>query len=160
MKPEQTTYVEHVGRFWESLSMSRTAGRILGWLMICEPAYQSATDLVNTLEISTGSVSTQVRLLERIGLVERITFRGDRARYYQLPDHVWAKTLNTELDRIRQMRTLAEAGSALVPTTRPERITELGAIAQFFEDEWPDLLARMSEEIDTGRGFQGLERQS
>lgn len=160
MKPEQATYVEHVGRFWESLSMSRTAGRILGWLMICEPAHQSATDLVNTLQISTGSVSTQVRLLERIGLVERITFRGDRLRYYQLPEHVWGKALNTELDRIRQMRTLAEAGSAVVPTTRPERVTELGAIAQFFEDEWPDLLARMSEQLDIGRASQRYERQS
>lgn len=129
--------------------MSRNAGRILGWLMICEPPHQSATELVETLEISTGSVSTQVRLLEQIGLVERTSFRGDRARYYQLPDHVWMKTMDTELARITQMRLLADAGANVIPETHPERVTELGDIARFFQQEWPALLTRMAQHLGT-----------
>ena len=143
----QADFVETVGRFWESVSLARTAGRILGWLMICEPAHQSAADLVGALDVSTGSVSTQVRHLGQLGLVERTTFPGDRASYYQLPEGVWVRTMEAELARMVQMRALAEAGSGVLPTTRPDRVTELGVIAEFFSEEWPGFLAKLSQRL-------------
>lgn len=144
----QSEYVERVGRFWESLSMGRTAGRILGWLMICEPPHQSASELAGTLGASAGSISTQVRLLQRLGLVERITFSGSRASFFQLPDHVWLRSMDAELARIVEMRALAEAGAPVTPDRRPERVTELAAVADFFADEWPSLLDRLSQRIE------------
>ena len=111
MKPEQSEFVEESGRFWESQGMSRTAGRLLGWLMICEPPHQSAAELVSDLEISTGSVSTQVRVLEQVAMLERVTFRNDRATYYQLRDHVWARLMEGEVDRLQHLRKLAASAS-------------------------------------------------
>ncbi|MBK5267693.1 MAG: MarR family transcriptional regulator [Acidimicrobiia bacterium] len=144
----QSDYVERVGRFWESLSMGRTAGRILGWLMICDPPHQSAAGLRTNLGASAGSISTQVRLLEQLGLVERVTFSGSRASFYQLPDHVWSRSMDTELVRIVQMRALAEAGSAVIPNIRPERVTELEEVAKFFAAEWPGLLERLHQRVE------------
>lgn len=147
----QSAFVERVGRFWESVSLGRSAGRILGWLMICEPEYQSAAELVDRLGMSTGSVSTQVRLLERIGLLERITFPGDRASYYHLPDGAWPKLMEAELDRITQMRTLARSAAGVIPTHRPERVTDLGEITDFFAEEWPPLLERLAQRLASGK---------
>lgn len=144
----QSDYVERVGRFWKSLSMGRTAGRILGWLMICDPPHQSAVELRSNLGVSAGSISTQVRLLEQLGLVERVTFSGSRASFYQLPDHVWSRSMDTELVRIVQMRALAEAGSAVIPNIRPERVTELEEVARFFAEEWPGLLERLHRRVE------------
>lgn len=146
MKPTepQANFIERVGRYWESLSGSRTAGRILGWLMICEPDHQSSSDLVAALDVSTGSVSIQIRQLEQVNLVERITFPGDRASYYRLPDRAWSRLAESELDRMIEMRKLAEAGAELLPDSRPERVTELQAVGQFFTDEWPLLLDRLN----------------
>jgi len=147
---EASAFVERVGRFWESASRSRTAGRMLGWLMICEPQYQSSAELVNALAVSSGSVSTQIRHLENLGLVERVTFSGDRASYYHLPDKVWSKVVKEDLGRLTEMRKLAEAGAAVLPTTRPERVTELGVVAEFLIGEWSSFMERLDDRLSEG----------
>lgn len=150
LTPEQSEHVEEFGRFWESVFGSRTAGRIVGWLMICEPPHQSAADLVDVLHISAGSVSTQVRHLELLGLVERVTFHGDRARYYQLPDGVWTKVMHGEQSRIATMYRLAAAAASVAPRTRRERVAELETVAGFLVDEWPGLMERMQNRLVKG----------
>ena len=143
----QIQFVERVGRFWESVSRGRSAGRIVGWLMICDPVHQSAADLVGTLGMSTGSVSTQLRSLQQLGLVERVTFPGDRASYYQLPESVWSKSMNTEFERLAEMRALAASAVEVLPTVRPERVSELGLVAEFFTEEWHGLVERLAERL-------------
>jgi len=142
MKPtlEQHEFIEHVGRWWETGTGSRNAGRILGWLMVCDPPYRSAADLVEGLEISSGSISTQTRLLESLQFVERITFPGDRATYYQLRPNVWVEVMRTEMDHLERMRAMSIAGRDVIPDERPERVTDLGLIAQFFLDKWPSFM--------------------
>lgn len=146
MKPtsEQSAFIEKVGRWWESVSGSRTAGQILGWLMICEPAHQSSAELAETLTISSGSVSTQTRVMERIGFLERLTFPGDRATYYQLKPHVWLDLMWSEQQRIEEMKDLAETASSLTPDTRPDRVEGLGQVAEFFLERWPGLMADLT----------------
>ncbi len=139
-----------MGRWWETSTGSRSAGRILGWLMICEPAHQSATELVEALDISTGSVSTQIRFLEELEFVERLTFPSDRVTYYQLVPDVWVHVMWTETNHLKRMKAIAEAGSQVVPSERPERLTDVGIIAGFFLERWPafmeDLLGHLEKE--------------
>lgn len=144
---DESHFVEIVGRFWENSTGSRTAGRIIGWLMICEPDHQSSVDLVESLDISTGSVSTQIRHLERMGLVERVTFRGERVSYYRLPEQAWSRLIESEMGRLVELRKLSEAGAVVLPRSRPERVTELGLIADFFVDEWPALIERLDRRL-------------
>lgn len=147
MKPtsDQSAFIERVGRWWETVSGSRTAGQVIGWLMICEPAHQSSAELSETLKISAGSVSTQTRVLERIGFLERVTFPGDRATYYQLRPHVWLELMWSEQQRIEEMKSLADAAEPLTPDTRPDRVEELGLMAGFFLERWPDLMAELNK---------------
>lgn len=149
----QSSFAERVGRWWESVAGSRSAGLILGWLMVCEPAHQSSTELVDALKISAGSVSTQTRLLERIGLVERITFPGDRITYYQLKPHVWLQVMWGEQQRIEEMRAVAEAGRAVMPEVRPDRVDDLARVSEFFLERWPGLMDDLTE-------YLGKERAS
>lgn len=145
--PIQDEYVEKVGRWWEQVG-SRTAGRILGWLMICEPPHRSAPQLANELKVSAGSISTQTTTLERIGFIERVTFPGDRASYYQLRPNVWVELMQSDEGRIEQLMSLADAASDILPTARPDRVTDLGRVASFFLKEWPGLMTRLSEYMD------------
>lgn len=153
MKPtsEQSDFVEKVGRWWETISGSRSAGQILGWLMICEPAHQSASELVEALQVSAGSVSTQARVLEGIGLVERVTFPGDRATYYQLRPHVWAEMMWSEQQRIEEMKALADAALEVKPEARPDRVEELGLVSEFFLEHWPGLMEGLTERLEKAR---------
>lgn len=153
MKPSQTQheYVERVGRWWETGTGSRAAGRILGWLMICEPTHRSAAQLVDELELSAGSVSTQFRLLEGLGFVERVTFPGDRVTYYQLKPDVWLHVMKGELDHIKNWLTIADVGADVLPEERPERVTDVGLIARFFLDRWPSFLDELISYIEKER---------
>ena len=119
--------------------------------MICEPAHQSSSDLASALQISAGSVSTQARLLETVGFLERITFPGDRSTYYQLKPNVWRELMWSEQQRIEEMRSLAEAAEPLTPDTRPDRVEELDLISSFFLDRWPDLMAELGDHLEKER---------
>ena len=149
--PEQHDFVEHMGRWWETGTGSRAAGRILGWLMICEPSHQSAPELVDALEISTGSVSTQIRFLEELQFVERITFPGDRITYYRLKPDVWVHVMWTETDHLERMMAISEAGAGVVPEERPERVTDIGLIAGFFLQKWPTFMEELLEHLEKER---------
>lgn len=140
-----------MGRWWESTTGGRAAGRILGWLMLCDPPHRSASDLVEALELSAGSVSTQIRLLERIQFVERVTFPGDRVTYFQLKPDVWIGVLMSEPEHIKNMRDLAEAASELLPEERPDRVTDLGFISRFLLNRWPQLVGELQEELEKER---------
>ena len=144
----QSAFVERVGRWWEATTGSRTAGRILGWLMICEPAHQSSADLMEALHTSAGSISTQIRVLETIGLVERVTFPGDRATYFQLLPHAWIELMENEQQRIVGLAAMARDALDVAPAERPDRVTDLVRITEFFVAEWPALMERLAQHLE------------
>ncbi len=130
---------------------SRSAGRILGWLMICEPPQRSASELISDLHLSAGTVSTQTTAMERIGLTERITFPGDRVSYYRLPPDVWLELMKLETVRMGELRDLAAAASDVIPSERPDRIEDLDRVAVFFMKRWPELIDELSQFLEEER---------
>jgi DNA-binding transcriptional regulator GbsR (MarR family) len=149
---EQLAFVEYVGRFWEGFGQARTVGRILGWLMICEPPEQSSSDLAEALQISAGSVSTTTRQLIQLGLADRVTYPGDRASYFRLHDHVWIEVVRARIDGVRAWHEVAVAAEAVLPDKEPERITELAWMTEFMLREWPELMDRMQRELERRGG--------
>ena len=47
-------FVEEVALVFEEIGLIRMAGRILGWLLISNPPYQSADELAEALQASKG----------------------------------------------------------------------------------------------------------
>jgi len=70
---EVKRFVEEVGISFEDMSLPRMAGRILGWLFISDPPYQSIGELAEALMASKGSISTMTRLLTQLNLIERFS---------------------------------------------------------------------------------------
>lgn len=116
--------------------------------MICDPAHRSASQLVEELQLSAGSVSTQTTALEQMGLVERTTFPGDRASYYRLRPHVWMELMAARQGELVMLKDLAEAGTEILPDESPDRVTDLHMVASFFLDEWPGILERLRERME------------
>lgn len=138
-------FVAMTATYWETLGLAPSAGMILGHLMVCEPAALTQSELASALKISAGSVSTQLGILGRVGLVERVRTPGDRMGRYQLPNNMWTHLVLAEGERIQGLRTLAEAGNAVLPATRRDRITSLDLMVRFWEDEWPRLQQRFED---------------
>ena len=142
-------FVERAGVVIEHLGMPRMAGRVLGWLHICEPPHQSPGELVTALQASKASISTTLRLLMQIGLVERVALPGKRRDYFRIREDTWSRTTEERMGMIASMRELAEDGLALranAGAEATERLREMRDFYAFYERELPMLIERWRQE--------------
>ena len=110
-----TDFVERMGLFWESEGLPRIAGRLFGFLVL-QSAPCSLDEMATALAVSKASVSTDVRKLEQVGLVERHSRPGDRRDYYAIPPDMPARLVvlrRAAIDRFREC--LLGAGTASIP---------------------------------------------
>ena len=63
-------------------------GRLYGTLLL-SPAPLSLDQLGDTLEISKGSVSMNMRDLERWGMAKEVWVRGERRKFYNAESDMW-----------------------------------------------------------------------
>ena len=147
---EAKRFVEDVGIVFEQTGLPRMAGRILGWLLISDPPYQSADELANALQASKGSISTMTRHLIQFNLIERLSLPAVRHDYFKLRPDAWEKLIGHGLeDEIRMFRRLAEHGLELLsdktPITTKNWLKEMHDIYAFLEGEFPALLERWEQ---------------
>jgi DNA-binding transcriptional regulator GbsR (MarR family) len=118
-------WVERVADFCaEQYGMPPITGRILGWLMICEPAEQSANEIADAIGASRASLTTNMRLLTAGEYVRRRTRRGSRTSYYFIDDDAWRRAVQRKLASLDAFREITGDGLALLgpETERASRI--------------------------------------
>src|SRR5664279_4454843 len=75
MSEGESRFVEEMGQILASYGMTPMAGRMWGWLLICEPPEQTAAELADALHASRGAISGTAR---RHGPVHRGCRQGLR----------------------------------------------------------------------------------
>jgi len=103
-------FIEKFGLVAEKWSMPRMAGRILGYLMICEPPLQSAAQLAEAIGSSLGSISSMQRLLIHNGLVKKVGVSGESSIYLQLTDDFMVLVLQLEMEPLITLLRSAKHG--------------------------------------------------
>ncbi|MDQ3885456.1 MAG: MarR family transcriptional regulator [Actinomycetota bacterium] len=150
---ELVNFVEEVGLFYEDAGMPRLWGRVLGYLLVCEPDLQSAEQLAQVLHVSRGSISMCTKALVRTGMVERQTLRGDRRTYFRIRPEAWTGVFEDQIRSTARLRELAQQGLGLLGNQPPERLRRLEQLQEFtafYEREIPALLARWRSEHQQG----------
>jgi DNA-binding transcriptional regulator GbsR (MarR family) len=138
-------FADDVGLFYEELGFPRIWGRVLGWLLVCEPDLQTADDLAAALHASKGSISMATQALIRSGMAERQAVRGDRRTYYRIRPGAWTFVFERNMWTTTRLRELGERGLNLlndVPDERRRRLEELNDLAMFSEREASAMLER------------------
>ena len=146
---EVKRFVEEVGISFEDMSLPRMAGRILGWLFISDPPYQSIGELAEALMASKGSISTMTRLLIQLNLIERFSLPGVRHDYFRIRPEGWHHLAKQRGDQIKVMRQLCERALELLrgeAQDNREWLEEMHDMYAFFEREFPSLLERWEQE--------------
>jgi DNA-binding transcriptional regulator GbsR (MarR family) len=85
--------VAGLGRLARFFGFSEVMGRLYGTLMM-SPQPLSLDDLAGSLEISKGSVSMNMRDLERWGMAKEVWMRGERKKYYRAESDLWQVIVN------------------------------------------------------------------
>ena len=142
-------HVEEWGLLFEQSGLPRMAGRVLGWLLVCDPAEQTAARIGDALSASKGSISTMTRLLERFGVVERVGLPGDRLTYFRVAPGALTTMMEDKLRFVAAWKELAGRGLALLEKSPRERSRRLRAVHDFYaflEREFPALIRRWRKE--------------
>ncbi|MFN3179449.1 GbsR/MarR family transcriptional regulator [Thermus altitudinis] len=146
MDPSLKQWVEETALLFEAAGLPRMAGRVLAFLLVAEPAEQTAKEMAEALAASKGALSPALNLLTRLQLVERLRRPGERADRYAVRPGAWRRLLLEKAKTLSLYRQQAEKGLALVGKAKGERLREMRALYAFFERELPKLLEKFSEE--------------
>jgi DNA-binding transcriptional regulator GbsR (MarR family) len=145
MTPGEGEFVEEMGRFLGGIGMTPMAGRMWGYLLICDPPEQTAAQIAEALHASRGSVSGTARLLAGPGLIRRTTKSGDRREYFSAPAYALDSMLASAGAIYRQMREIAERGLAATEGRSAEardRLQEFHDVMAFVEQEVPRVVGQ------------------
>jgi MarR family len=141
---EQSEFIEEMGQFLGGYGMTPMAGRMWGWLLLCDPPEQTAEQIADALGASRGAISGTARILTSAGFIRRTKKRGDRREYFSSPPEALDSMLMSAGAIYRQLRLIAErglvaAGDAPGPRARMQ---EFHDVISFIEAELPLLIAR------------------
>ncbi len=112
--------VERIGVGFEKAGIPPVGARIIGLLMMAEPPYLSFDDLVEYTQASKSSVSNALKTLQTEGLVDYITFSGDRKRYFQLYSSTWVEIMKDRLTAFTSLRQIIKETLELRSSQYPE----------------------------------------
>lgn len=125
-------FIESMGRQFEEDGTPRIAGRLFGFLMLQEEPC-SLDEVAEQLQVSKGSASSNARLLEQLGIAERVTRAGDRRDYYQISPDIGERTLERALQGIDRMLGRLRRGSDAVGGRSSIVAARLAGTIQFHE---------------------------
>ncbi|MEX1020813.1 MAG: hypothetical protein WDZ49_14215 [Litorilinea sp.] len=149
MQKAEETYIEESALFLESIGVPRMAGRILAWLLICEPPEQTMPDLTRHLQASKSSISTMTRMLVQFGMVERVSLTGERKDFYRISPEFWSRSLETAQRKFDGFLRMSQAGLALIECgaenpaeldNRGQRLQEMYEVYNFLAASFPQLV--------------------
>lgn len=138
---------EKLALMLSSHGMQRMTSRVLATLLFTEKPSMTAADLVELLQASAGSISTAMKALTSVGLVEQVPVPASRRDHFRLRDDAWATMYTNQNEVIAAMQEAAEAGAA---GTAPaglahQRLTQMRDFYAFMWGEIPALLQRWEQ---------------
>lgn len=150
---EERRFADEVGTVLSGLGMPTAFGKLMGWLLICDPPQQTSTQLAQSLGLSKGSVSTGMRALDQLGMVKRVPVQGRGHAYEMRPDAlvrtVDARRLYLVIHDVMQKGIDVLGGDENLPRARRLRVTR---------DFYAFVAERIPQLIDEFASLKGLSQ--
>ncbi len=130
----------------KSYGFPRMTGRVLGWLLVCDPVEQTAAELAEALDASKGSISGATGMLVRAGLVDRLHIRGERADRFRFRPDAWDDQLRDQAsEHARDLVAIGLEALADAPPARRARLEDIDAFYEWWESRMPSLWEEWQE---------------
>ena len=124
-------FIEQKGIEYQAEGMPRIAGRLVG-LMLIEEGPFGFNELAVRLKVSRGSVSTNTRLLENLGLIDRVSKPGRRGDYFQLCDSPFSSMLEGINTRIKRALANTSRTKGQIPKNMESAHIRLEKLESFY----------------------------
>ncbi|MFH5208673.1 GbsR/MarR family transcriptional regulator [Antrihabitans spumae] len=138
----EIVFADHVGRFYaRQYGFPPMAGRLLGYLFVCEPAAQTIDELSDALLASRSAITGAVKMLESFNIVRRDRAAGERVDRVTIdPESRQPQNFDSAIHK--EHAALFREGLALLSDSAPERrapLEETIALAEFLGERLPEL---------------------
>ncbi len=127
----ETDFIEAMGLILQGDGMPRIAGRLMG-LFVLHGGPFSFTNLADRLEISRGSVSTNTRLLEDLGVIERVAIKGERQDFFRLASDPYAEIVERKRTRSIRARETILRNAETLDDLGQDGLKRVNELANFF----------------------------
>lgn len=128
---DERRYAEDVGLTLGQMGLPPAYGKLLGWLLICDPPSQTSAELAAALGLSKATVSTGMRMLEQIGFARRVAIPGQRGHAYEMAPDAFIKATDSG-DKYAIMHNLMNRGLALIGDEDAPRARRLKITREFY----------------------------
>lgn len=137
-------FADAVGRhFARQNGLPPVTGRVIGWLLICDPAQQTIAEVSQGLRASRSAISGAVAQLEDWSWIQRTRAAGERVDRVELDPAIWVRLLD-KTEEYTSLGALAQRGLELLdgtPDVRRSRLEEAAAFADFLTQRMPVIAA-------------------
>lgn len=152
----RSEFVEDSGMYFERLGLSRTSGRVIGWLLISPDGTADAPELCADLAVAKSSMSVALRQLVGAGLVQRYRPPRERRDRYRLAEDVFGQAFRAKMAEFDAFHTLVAQGLRVVGNARQAaaaraRLQLMADMYGFMAREFPALLDRWESQRTTER---------
>jgi hypothetical protein len=156
-------FADDAGRYFaRQHGLPPMTGRVIGWLLLCEPSDQTIAELATSLRASRTAVTSAISVLEGWSWVQRSRAAGERVDRVSLDPGVWTRQLNNPAEYTAfgelARRGLAAMGDA--PPGRRARLLEMAAFAEFLAERMPALAAEWLARRDALRASGELPERT
>jgi len=138
---EQLGWADRAGRYYvRQYNIPPVAGRVVGYLAVCDPPQQTIDELAETLLASRSAIAGAVKLLEGYRAVRRERAAGDRVDRVSLaPSALEPRGFDPVV--YKELAGLARDGLAVLPDDAPADrravLEEVAALADFLAEKMP-----------------------
>lgn len=143
---EEITFADHMGRFYaRRYAFPPMAGRLLGYLAVCDPPEQTIGELAEALLASRSAITGAVQVLETLHAISRSRAAGERMDRVRI-DMSSPESMGMDVSEYEELSQLAREGLEVLrdaPAERRAVLLELSAFADFlveevvrFQQEW------------------------
>ena len=132
--------INTIGEKAEKFGFSRIAGQLEGLLLFSRQP-MSLDEMAERLEVSKGSVSTNIRLLERWKVVKKAYHRGARKNCYEIRGSIWeieteimSTIVKDEVERVKRIMSNSENDLKKIKGKNTEENEEIAFLEQRFSE--------------------------
>lgn len=154
LNDEIRAFIEKLGLMWERMGATRTAGRMVGLLLVANKPL-SLNEMADLLHVSKASMSTNARMAEQVGMARRVSLPGDRRDYYEITPGSFEQMLSYRIRAIQEFVHLADDGLSALDeedATARRRLERMKDFYQFFIGELEAALDHWRKHDVSGSG--------
>jgi DNA-binding MarR family transcriptional regulator len=153
-RDEEITFADHMGRFYaRRYAYPPMVGRVLGYLLVCDPPDQTIAELSDALLASRSAITGALDALERTDAIRRSRAAGERMDRVRV-DLSSAQSRGFDISEYQELGDLAREGLQVLTDASPERratMVEMVAFADWLVDRMRALQQEWDAHLDALR---------